>query len=210
MVRGERDMGMPPSTAQALQAAQPRQATQPCRILVITGLPGVGKTTLARLLARRYGLPLLAKDTIKEPLLDVLEGAPPDRERSRLLSNASFAVLFGLAREQLSLGSSLILEGNFRKGEHERELDPQRLAGGSLVCLAQVLCSVPEAERQHRLLARHQDPSRHPGHRDAELLTFTAGAEPLDLPGERFPLTTSQGGPPAQWLATLDQWMGAG
>ena len=49
--------------------------SRPTRLLLVTGLPATGKTTLARLLARRFTAPLLAKDVIKEPLLDVLGAA---------------------------------------------------------------------------------------------------------------------------------------
>jgi predicted kinase len=64
-------------------------------VFVITGLPAAGKTTLARSLARELAAPLLSKDAIKEPLLDVL--GVDGRAASRRLSNASFAVLFALA-----------------------------------------------------------------------------------------------------------------
>ncbi len=67
------------------------------RVILITGLSGSGKTTLARKLAHRYGVALLAKDIIKEPLLDVIGLDTP--AQSRKLSDASFAVLFALARE---------------------------------------------------------------------------------------------------------------
>jgi predicted kinase len=188
---------------------------QPLRLILITGLPGAGKSTLARLLARRHALPLIAKDTIKEPLMDRLQAGllaqegVSERERSRSLSDASFAVLFALARELLALGSSLILEGNFRKGEHEVELGSNALAaaGISRLCVAQVLCQIPEDERQARLLLRQQDPSRHPGHRDAQLDLTTGGAEHLDLPGERWQLATREGGPDAAWLAAMDGWL---
>jgi predicted kinase len=84
---------------------------------LITGLPGTGKSTLARSLARHFALPLICKDTIKEPLLDVIGAA--DRSASRRLSDASFAVMFALARDCLRAGTDVILEGNFRPGEHE-------------------------------------------------------------------------------------------
>jgi predicted kinase len=134
------------------------------RLLVITGLPASGKTTLARQLSERYGVPLIAKDVIKEPLLDVL-GAN-DAAESRRLSDASFAILFALAREMLKARCSVVLEGNFRPAEHATALQPVLRHAARV---AQVLCQVDEATRIRRLLARATDPARHAGHRDAAL-----------------------------------------
>jgi predicted kinase len=142
---------------------------------------------LARELARRHGAILIAKDVIKEPLLDVLGAA--DAAASRALSDASFAILFAMARELAGSGCDVVLEGNFRPGQHEEFLRPlfaPHVAG------AQLLCCVPESVRRARLLARAQDPSRHAGHRDAELLAPAApvAGSPadsfLELPGARF------------------------
>jgi predicted kinase len=150
------------------------------RLLIITGLPGTGKTTLARELARRRGWPLLCKDTIKEPLLDMLGSQASSRE----LSNISFAIMFSMAKELLALRESLILEGNFRAGEHEAALlaalpaDPPSLA--------QVLCSADEQERRSRLLERASDTRRHAGHRDAHQLDPVPACDSfLELPGAR-------------------------
>jgi len=171
---------------------------KPGRVIVVTGLPGTGKSTLARELASRYDMPLLAKDFIKEPLLDVL-GAT-DAAYSRKLSDASFATLFRLAAEWVRGGHDFILEGNFRPGAHEAPL----LAALGSASLAQVLCSVPEAARLARLAARENDPSRHAGHRFGERQsTGTPGAF-LDLPGERF---VHEGTAHHPVLALLDNWI---
>jgi len=186
----------------------------------VTGLPGAGKSTLARELARRYQLPLAAKDLIKEPLLDVLGAA--DATQSRRLSDASFAALFSLAREWAGNGVSFVLEGNFRPGEHE---SPLRVLSAEL---AQVLCRVPEAERVARLISRENDPSRHRGHRfgerlsaegvasaaaaafaltsdrSAETAPATAGDAFLDLPSARF---VHDGAPHRTVLGEIDNWM---
>jgi predicted kinase len=155
------------------------------RVFLVTGLPATGKTTLARALARALAAPLLSKDGVKEPLLDVLGGG--DRGLSSRLSDASFAVLFALADEQLGLTDAVVLEGNFRPGEHESAVQALLARHMPLSC-TQVLCRVPEPLRQERLLARAADGARHPGHRDA---TWVAQSQRhadafLDVPGPRY------------------------
>jgi predicted kinase len=177
---------------------------QPGRVIVITGLPGTGKSTLAHELAGRYRWPVLAKDSIKEPLLDVFGSS--DAAHSRRLSDASFATMFRLGAEWVRAGHNVLLEGNFRPGEHEESL---RAALASAQ-VAQVLCRVPEAERLRRLATRENDPARHAGHRRGERRSAAAANGVnrhdafLELPSERF---VYDGTAHRTVLAALDHWM---
>jgi predicted kinase len=165
-------------------------------LIIVTGLPAAGKSCVAAALVAHLGWPLLAKDAVKEPLLERFPDA--DAATSRALSDASFALLFALAPVLLDAAPGVVLEGNFRPGEHEAPL--RRLMARPLQ-VVQLLCRVAEPLRLERLAARAGDPTRHAGHRDAAGL---AGADRradafLDLPGERLRVRGDAG--PEEWAA---------
>src|SRR5919199_1492909 len=80
-------------------------------VLVVTGAPASGKTTIGRALASRLGLPYLSKDLFKEALFDSLGWQ--DREWSRRVGSASMDLLFRTAAALLDAGRSVALESNF-------------------------------------------------------------------------------------------------
>jgi adenylate kinase family enzyme len=63
-------------------------------VVLVTGTPGAGKTTVSRALSKALTLPLLSKDAIKESLFDVL--GVRDREWSLQLGAAANNVLWSL------------------------------------------------------------------------------------------------------------------
>jgi hypothetical protein len=121
------------------------------------------------------------------------------------LSDASFAVLFAMLHELLDMGLDVLIEGNFRPGEHET---PLRSFSARI---AQILCSADEPERLARLAARASDPARHAGHRDAETaqLAVPAGADGfLDIPGARLRCTMqgSNSTHPQALFSSIETW----
>ena len=121
--------------------------------VLVTGLPGSGKTQLAAPLAASLALPLLAKDTMKEALWDAL--GPGDREWGRQLGTAAAVALESLAR---SLPGAVI--DHFVHAGFSDEWE-------SLPDLVEVRCAcAPEIARE-RYAARR----RHPSHFDTDQLT---------------------------------------
>jgi predicted kinase len=156
-------------------------------LVLVTGPPGSGKTTLAAPLAPELGFPLLARDDLKEILYDEL--GTGDVEWVRRLGGASFTLLYLAAARVLEAGGSLVLEANFFRGTSEKDvqaLPPHRLV--------QVHCSAPHDELLRRVTGRA---GRHPGHIDERRVDEVAARlrhgthEPLDLPGQVIRVDTS-------------------
>lgn len=80
-------------------------------LIVVTGAPGSGKSTVAQPLAARLQLPLIAKDDIKEALWDYL--GPGDRDRFLEYGRASYPLMLLIARLLLVAGKSAVVEANF-------------------------------------------------------------------------------------------------
>ena len=129
------------------------------RLVLVSGAPGAGKTTLARRLAGDLGFALLTKDTIKEALGEVLPAGSLDR--SRQLGRAAVGALYALAGEQLELGVPVVVESAFH----------QDLAGSVAPMVERaravlVHCTAPERVLARRLLERSASGARHSVHAD--------------------------------------------
>ena len=80
------------------------------RVVLVSGAPGSGKTSLAAPLAAELGFALLGKDRIKETLHDALGVPEPDLAWSRRLGGAATELLWALAAD----APAVVLEANFR------------------------------------------------------------------------------------------------
>lgn len=131
-----------------------RVAEPEALFVVVSGPPASGKSTLAPALASELGLPLLAKDTIKDGLMSVLP--VPDLEASRQLGRASVVAMLAVAA-QAPLGA--VIESTFHRS---RALDDLRRLPGAVV---EVFCRCDAQVARDRYQARSS--SRQAGHFDS-------------------------------------------
>lgn len=138
--------------------------------VVVSGPPASGKSTLAPALARDLGLPLVAKDTIKDALMSVL--AVPDVDASRQIGRAAIAAMLAVAAES-PIGA--VVESNFHRSVAAEEV--RRLPGR----VVEVFCRCDPVIARNRFATRAR--TRHPGHfdsiRSSEDLWNQEVAEPI-------------------------------
>ncbi|MDP9371336.1 MAG: ATP-binding protein [Chloroflexota bacterium] len=94
---------------------------QPLLVLV-SGAPATGKTTLAHRLSEALPLPLLARDAIGEILADAFD--VQSREHGQALMQPTFAIYYAVLDQLLRAGISVITESNFHRDIAERDLRP--------------------------------------------------------------------------------------
>jgi hypothetical protein len=78
------------------------------QLIVFTGLPGTGKSSLAEAVGRRLGVPFFAKDWIEATLRRC--GMGDDEASTRSSGYVSYELLTTLAARQLATGQSVILD----------------------------------------------------------------------------------------------------
>jgi predicted kinase len=126
--------------------------------VLVNGLPGAGKSTLSRQLARELRLPLFSKDVVKETLADVLGVTPPDErtalEWSAALGKASALALWALLEDSCR---GAVLENPWLA--HLRPIVAESLRRAKVTEIHEIWCEVPpEVARKRcelRLATRH-------------------------------------------------------
>ncbi len=131
-------------------------------IVIFTGLPGTGKTSLSRQISKSLRVPLIAKDDIKEIMYDKIGWS--DKEFSGKLARATLEIMNYVTTQHLESGDSIILESNYSpKLASEKFKEWQTNYGCKII---QIVCQT-EVEVLAKRYFDRQNTNRHPGHLDS-------------------------------------------
>jgi diadenosine tetraphosphate (Ap4A) HIT family hydrolase/predicted kinase len=174
-----------------VRSAAAANLRRPIPIVVVTGPPASGKSTLAATIATRLSLPLIAKDGIKERLYEAFGSG--DRDWSRWLGRGTYPLIYHFLEIELRAGRSVVVEGTFgpESADAEFAAEHERYPFEAL----QLYCFAPDDVLLTRYEARA--PDRHPGHVDGSItdevrVQLQANRwRPLSLPGRLVEVDTS-------------------
>lgn len=135
-------------------------------VILVSGMPASGKSTLAAQLAAELGIPYFTKDDFKELLFDTggYTEASMDESTSERFGAQGIALLFHIAQRLIGAGVSVVLEANFRAELTAAEIGPIR----ARVSVRQVFCHLPVPEIVDRFEARQEGDERHPVHAELD------------------------------------------
>jgi predicted kinase len=96
--------------------------TPDLQLIVFAGLPGTGKTSLARAVARELRAVYLDKDTLRDAVVAV--GRELKLEQAAELARPlAYALLVDLARDNLSLGLPVVLDSPARYSAYREQVE---------------------------------------------------------------------------------------
>jgi predicted kinase len=165
-------------------------------LIIISGLPGTGKTILSKKIGEEFRLPVFSVDEMKETMWDVI-GHDFDFEFSDKIGRTNFELLFYCIHSMLSKGKSLVVEAHFNPEMNNKRID--ELKEKYSAKLLQVHCYCESKTLQKRFSERMERDGYHLGHKhvinlygkDRVLNSLNNNNKRLEINGETYDLDTT-------------------
>ena len=145
-------------------------------LIVVTGLPGAGKSTVARTISAQLGLPLLDKDDVLERLFDEHQADVGQRQQLSRLADENFLAELGRFPSMVAVSFWRRHELSATSGTPVDRFPPQRR-------VIEVWCDCDPAVALDRFFTRHRHPAHGDSTRDREPYVSMIGETGL-VPGD--------------------------
>jgi predicted kinase len=167
-----------------------------CQLIIISGHPAAGKTTLSKKIADKFNLPLVSVDGMKETFWKLF-GADTDFEFNDKISQASFESLYYFIDANLAQRKSLIVEAYFNPSLASPRMNEIGEKYGAK--LLQIYCDCSKDVLEKRFKERLETDSYHPVHKHTvklyglERIMNHLGKDDkrLDIDGKTYDLDTT-------------------
>lgn len=164
-------------------------------LIIVNGFSCTGKTVLADRLSKKLNLPLFSVDSLKEMIMDSLEGVLSVDALFHRYSQFSYNFIYSIAEKLIEVGYSTIIESSFHNNE-TNILRINSLHDTYGISVKQIFLYANKEVVWDRIQKRKKD--RHSGHTD---LTMTyenflykiesSKKSPLDIKGELLKVDTT-------------------
>ncbi|WP_019926115.1 AAA family ATPase [Nocardia sp. BMG111209] len=172
------------------------------RLALVGGLPGTGKSTVARALAEATGAVVIASDRVRARMRETgaVTGAAGSYGRGAYTRDARdrvYGELLAQARDHLGHGRSVVLDAGWQAAAHRRAATA--LAAETSAEMVELLCRAPQSTAAARIEARRHSES------DATAAIAAAMAAEAEPWPEALPLDTTAALPDTT-AAALRAW----
>lgn len=162
-------------------------------LILLTGLPCSGKSTIGAELSRRLRVPIFSRDDFREPMFDAF-GSSHEKAFNDKVGFVANEDLFLVIHRHLQVAHPVMIENIFHP--HIYDSIFKRMLGEIDFFTVQVNLRTDAKVLEQRYRKRDADGQKHPGHWNFDDYPYKhlfeiGGIEPLQLPGQVIKIDTT-------------------